>query len=134
MELETYPVLYIFINKGLQMSSGKIAAQALQAGYGGLRESKEALLDTWWNEGGHHTTLILEARNEKHLENIQDYLKSRDVNSYMMIDEGMTEVDSHTKTALGCELVDKNDPHFRKAFESFKLYRDFISIKMEVER
>lgn len=134
MNEEPYPVSYIFVNKGLQMTAGKIGAQCFQAGMGGYLLSDPQLQAIWWKQGGHHTTLVMQTSDQITLQNIQDYLKERGFKSFMMIDEGMTEVDAHTKTSLGVEIVDKTDPHVRKTFESFSLYRDIITFKMEMER
>lgn len=127
-------VMYVFINKGLQMSAGKIAAQAVQAGVGSYRISNREMAIEWFLMGGHHTTLVMEARNEQHLLNIQTYLQERDFKSSLMIDEGMTEIEGHSATALAVEIVDKNEPHVQKTFESFKLYRDTVRVTLEIDR
>lgn len=134
MNEEPYPVSYIFMNKSLQMSSGKAGAQCHQAGMGGYLLSEPRLQALWWKQGGHHTTLVMEARDQQTLNNIRDYLDERGFKSFMMIDEGMTEINAHTKTALGVELVDKNDVHSRKTFESFKLYHDVITNQQIIDR
>lgn len=128
------PALYVFINKSLGMSAGKIAAQAVQAAVGGSSLSDPSLLDTWWNLGGHHATYIMEARDADHLRSIQDYLRDRVFKSYLMIDEGMTEIGAITPTALGVEIVDKDDPHTAATFGSFSLYKDTIRFTVEVDR
>lgn len=128
------PVMYIFVNKSLHMSAGKVGAQTVQAAIGAYRISNDKLVKSWWNEGGHHTTLIMEARDEKHLSNISDYLFERGFNSFMMIDEGMTEIDAHTMTALAVVVVDKEDAHTEKTFQSFKLYRDSVRLTIEVDK
>ena len=128
------PVLYMFVNKSLGMSGGKIAAQAAQAAVGATSISDKKLLDDWWGLGGHHTTYVLEARDEEHIYNIERYLEDRGFDSFVMIDEGMTEVDNLTATALAVEIVDKDDPHVAATFMSFKLYRDTVRVTLEFER
>jgi len=127
-------VMYLFINKGLGMSSGKIAAQSVQSSIGAYKLSDGELVHDWWHKGGHHTTLVMEAIDENNLQNIQNYLLDRGFNSFMMIDEGMTEVDAHVCTALAVEIVDKEDPHTEATFSSFKLYRDKVRVVLEIDK
>ena len=130
------PVLYVFVNKGLGMSAGKIAAQVAQATVGAYRLSPQANQEDWWAEhnGQHHTTYVMGARDETHLYNIQQYLSMRGFNSYMMIDEGLTEVDPHTATVLAVEIVDKADGSVGNTFGLFELYRDILRVSLEFER
>ena len=125
--------MYIFVNKGLQMSSGKIASQAAHAAVEAFRMSKIDMVQKWY-EGKHHMKLVMQARDENHLQNIQDYLAKRGFYSEMIIDEGLTEIDSIVKTALGVEIVDKEDPHTIATFSTFELYRDKIRISMEIDK
>lgn len=115
---------YLFINKGAQMSPGKIAAQAGHAAVEGYKlTSSPALIDAWY-EGGGYKKIVLEARNELHIFSIHHYLTRRGIQHEVIIDEGHTEVEPHTATAIGTAIVDKDDPHVAAAFSSFKLYRD----------
>lgn len=135
------PAMYIFINKGLGMSPGKIAAQAGHAAveaaliscpwtehhYGpGWHTSREDRLPLWdaWRQGLHYAKYVMEARDSEHLLLIEKYLLERRVSCKLIIDEGHTEVAPISATALGCAIVDKDDPHTAATFSSFKLYRD----------
>lgn len=120
------PALYLFVNKGLGMSGGKIAAQVAQATVGAWHESmyQSLHLDWWAGPGHHHTTYVMEARDALHLWTIEAYLNHRGFKTYMMIDEGMTEVPPLTPTVLAVEIVDKDDPHVEASFMTFKLYKD----------
>jgi hypothetical protein len=60
------------------------------------------------------------ARDEIHLRNIKDYLKQHGFNSHLVIDEGRTEIDPHTATVLGVEIVDKDDEAVQFAFSDFR--------------
>jgi peptidyl-tRNA hydrolase len=126
--------MYIFINKGLRMSPGKIAAQAghaaLEAGLisngvtaGGITAEAAALWDEW-RKGLHYAKYVMEARDRDHLLDIERYLKERGFRTVLIIDEGHTEIDPITPTALGVALVDKDDPHTAAIFSSFKLYKE----------
>lgn len=127
------PVLYIFVNKSLHMSSGKIGSQTAQAAVGAFLLSNKKLANLWWDQGAHHTTIILEAKNEKNLKNIKQYLADRKFKSFLMVDEGMTEIDPIVSTALAVEIVDRNDDHVYATFSSFKLYSDRIRVVLEVD-
>lgn len=127
------PALYIFVNRGLGMSAGKIAAQVAQAAVGAWKFSTSIKHD-WWEIGQHHPTYIMLARDESHLRSIRDYLEVRGFSSFLMIDEGMTEIDPITPTALAVEIVDKNDPHTEATFMAFQLYRDTVRLSIEVDR
>lgn len=126
-------VMYIFVNKGLGMSSGKMAAQAAHAAVEGYRLSSKKLIDQWYL-GGHYTKLVMQARDKDHLMTIHEYLAARGFKSEFVIDEGMTEVDPHVTTALGVEIVDKDDPHVAATFSTFELYRDTIKVTLEIPR
>ena len=126
-------VMYIFINKGLGMSAGKLGSQSAHAAIEAFRISKVDKLTEWY-KGKHYAKLVMQARDENHLQNIQDYLTARGFRSEMIIDEGLTEVDSIVKTALGVEVVDKEDPHTEATFSSFELYRDSVKITLEIPR
>ena len=130
------PVLYVFVNRGLGMSSGKIAAQVAQATAGALNMSDPEAVKDWWGEGAgqHHPTYVMLGRDAGHLRDIQSYLEARDFKTFLMIDEGLTEIDPHTATALGVEIVDKADGNVSNTFQSFELYRDTVKVTMEFER
>lgn len=126
------PAMYIFINKGLGMSTGKTAAQASHAAVEAFRLSmkheyavyEETNLVRLWYRGGHYMKLVMEARDSAHLRDTERYLNDRGFKTTLIIDEGHTEVAPITPTALGVELVDKDDPHTAATFESFRLYKD----------
>ena len=125
--------MYIFINEGLDMSPGKIAAQAghaaveaalLSNGYGRVPMTDErAKLWDEWRKGLHYMKLVMSARDSEHIRNIERYLNDRGFATALIIDEGHTEIDPITPTALGVALVDKDDPHTEATFSSFKLLR-----------
>lgn len=125
--------MYIFINKGLGMSAGKIGSQSAHAAVEAFRISKVDKLAEWY-KGKHYMKLVMQARDGEHLQNIQDYLTARGFKSEMIIDEGLTEIDSIVKTALGVEVVDKDDEHTEATFSTFELYRDSIKITLEIPK
>lgn len=135
------PALYIFINEGLDMSAGKIAAQAGHAAveaallshpklvnlqpYGTRFDESLKLKELWdsWRIGLHYAKYVMSARDSEHIRDIDLYLRERGFRSKLIIDEGHTEIDPIQPTALGVALVDKDDPHTEATFSSFKLMR-----------
>lgn len=115
--------MYIFINKGLGMSAGKIAAQAGHAAVEAYRISEQPLLDEWY-KGGHYAKYVMECRDRDHLLDTFRYIVERGFQAKLIIDEGHTEIPAITPTAIGVEVVDKDDEHTAATFSSFKLYRD----------
>lgn len=144
------PAMYIFLNKGLGMSTGKAAAQAAHAAVEGYRLSCglvphvfEDWLTGWgtpqwpgvetdtvrsWYKGGHYTKLVMEAEDDQHLMNIQEYIEARGFKSTLIVDEGHTEVRPFSATALGVEIVDKDNPHVAATFGEFKLFKGNPSV------
>lgn len=116
------PVMYIFANKGLEMSPGKLAAQVAHAAVEAFRISAGDLIKEWY-VGGHYTKIILEARDEQHLQNIERYLAERGFATSLIIDEGRTEIKPHSMTALGVAIVDKDDEHTAATFADFKTFK-----------
>lgn len=129
------PAMYLFLNKGLGMSTGKSAAQAGHAAVEAalisngmtstMTHEKGAIWDAW-RKGLHYAKYVMQARDRDHLLDIERYIRDRGFRTALIIDEGHTEIDPITPTALGVEIVDKDDPHTQATFESFELYRDDI--------
>lgn len=125
--------MYIFVNKELQMSVGKVAAQAAHAAVEAYRISTVDKLAEWY-KGRHYKKLIMEARDAEHLRTIASYLTERGFKSVFIIDEGLNEVAPHSFTALGVEIVDQDDPHTQATFSTFRLYRDKVKVTLEIDK
>lgn len=125
--------MYIFINRELGMTSGKMAAQASHAAVEAYRISNKAMIAAWY-EGGAYTKLVMLARDTQHLEAIKEFIEERGFKTKLIIDEGMTEIAPHSKTALGVEIVDREDPHTNSTFSRFQTYRDSVKFTVEVEK
>lgn len=104
------------------MSAGKVAAQSSHAAVEAFRISDQTLIDAWY-VGGHHTKLVMEARDTEHLLVIDRYIRERGFKTHLVIDEGRTEIEPHTPTALGVEIVDRDDEHVAATFGEFKTFR-----------
>lgn len=133
--------MYIFVNKGLGMSTGKVAAQAAHAAVEGYRLScgltphqpqdglaRENAEARHWYKGGHYMKLVMEANDAEHLRSIKDYIEARGFKTALIIDEGHTEIEPFTPTALGVEIVDKDHPHVQATFGEFNLFTSNPSV------
>lgn len=129
----TNPVIYVFINKSLHMTAGKISAQAVHAAMKSVIRSTEQHRESW-DISIHKTVIILEARDENHIKSISKYLFDRGFNTWDIIDEGVNEIDPHVYTALASAIIDKDDQRTIDAFSTFNLYKDTIKINMEFEK
>jgi PTH2 family peptidyl-tRNA hydrolase len=116
------PVMYIFANRGLKMSPGKLAAQCCHAAVEAFRISDEDMIRRWYH-GGHYTKIILSVEDELQMANIEKYLQERGFKTVQIIDEGRTEVRPFSRTALGVEIVDKDKPHVAESFSEFRTYK-----------
>jgi peptidyl-tRNA hydrolase len=128
--------MYIVANEGLGMSPGKLAAQTAHAAVEAYRLScieapvdkfgvtfrGEARLVKEWYKGGHYTKIVLGARDSQHLLTLERYIKERGFKTALIIDEGRTEIEPHSPTAIGVEIVDKDDEHTWATFGSIKLF------------
>lgn len=74
--------------------------------------------------GKHYTKLVMEARDAEQLQWFNHYITERDFATSLIIDEGRTEIEAFSPTALGVEIVDKDDPHTAATFGGFKTYRE----------
>ncbi len=121
--MPTY-AMYIIANQGLEMSSGKLAAQVAHAAVRAFARSDSNLTLDWFAQG--EMKVVLQARDELHMRNIIDYLTQHlpEVEPYVVIDEGRTEVPSLSMTAIGLPVLDKDDDRVRFVMSSFKLYKD----------
>lgn len=119
------PVMYILANKGIGMSPGKLAAQV---GHGVGRAFVEAVKQTpdivylYMRKG--ETKIVLEVRDTEHLLMAERYLNEHGVKTYLVIDEGRTEIAPHSPTVLATEIVDKEDEKIKFALADFKTYRE----------
>lgn len=117
------PAMYIFVNKGLGMTPGKCMSQSSHAAVEAFRISQPRLIEAW-DLGKHYAKYVMVAEDELHLHTIKHYIEERGFKTVLIIDEGHTEIRPHTVTALGVEIVDKDDPHTAATFSDFKTYRE----------
>lgn len=119
------PCMYIFLNRGLGMSPGKLAAQAGHAAVEAFQiTDRDSNVFRLWYRSGHYKKIVLLGRNEDHMRNIEKYIEARGVSTVTIIDEGRTEIEPMSITAIGVEVVDKAHPHFAGIFRTFELYKE----------
>lgn len=122
------PVMYVFVNKGLKMNTGKVSAQVAHAQEELFTELRHLGGEAW----EHHlncmgqnprTVIILEAKDTEELYKINSYLESCDIITGIYVDEGSADSDYMLEpTAMACEYLDKCDPRTETIFRMFKLY------------
>jgi peptidyl-tRNA hydrolase, PTH2 family len=117
--------MYIIANPTLGMTPGKLAAQVAHAAVEAFRLTAlhvDGQIIRVWYSGGHYKKIVLQADD---LQLAFMYLTERGIRAVPIIDEGHTEFDGKlTLTAIGVPLVDKDDPHIRDTFSTFKLYKE----------
>jgi peptidyl-tRNA hydrolase len=127
--------MYIIMNPQLRMSSGKLAAQAAHAAVEAFRLSgiwsSDELISAWYN-AKHYKKIVLQCDD---LQVAMLYLTERGFRCVPIIDEGRTEFGGDlTFTAIGCCLVDKDDPHVSETFGTFRLYKDAKPVEQHPQR
>lgn len=105
----------------LKMSPGKMAAQAAHAAVEAYRISDHnSQAVNRWDCGGHYKKIVLMTDD---LRTARDYIEERGFRTVPIIDEGHTELSSDlTFTAVGVEILDKDNLHVRETFSAFKLW------------
>ena len=112
------------------MTPGKIAAQAAHAEMLAMEyqlqndKTRSNPLYREWRDSGHYTKLTMLAENTEHLFCIERYLQNRGYKTFLVIDEGRTEIAAHSPTALAVELVDKEDERTLQHFGDFRSYKE----------
>lgn len=138
------PARYIFLNQGLEMSVGKASAQAAHAEMLAMDDFHTRVFDNYrdaeggidiWVEGqmtlygkwigeGHYAKYVMRAEDATQMYTIERYLRERDFETYMVIDEGHTEGTYFVPTAMAIELVNKDDERTASIFDEFRRYKD----------
>ena len=102
----TFLYCYFLINKGLKLSSGKIASQVGHASQ--LLTQKYINTDIWnmYNES-FYPKIILKVPNDKIMQEILN--ETINYEKVMVIDKGMTQCPPNTMTVVGFGPIMKND-------------------------
>jgi len=89
----------IVIRSDLNMSTGKIAAQACHASLGSYKKASDQSIKKWELEG--EKKVVVKVKDLEELFHIRELLKSTDIPFYMVRDAGRTELPKSTITCLG---------------------------------
>lgn len=123
------PTQFIFINKGLNMNPGKVAAQIAHAeeeffSYM-LNHATESQVKNYSNmiKKNPRTTVVLEVKDTDELYKINAYLESCDIITSIYVDESGDEY-MLEPTVMLTDYVDKEDPRTKLIFENFSLYKE----------
>jgi PTH2 family peptidyl-tRNA hydrolase len=100
----------IVLRTDLEMSTGKLIAQACHASLGAYKNADGMAQDRWETDGA--TKIAVEGESEDRLMELFKKARSMDISAYIVKDAGETELDPGTVTALGIgpddtETVDK---------------------------
>jgi len=100
----------IVIRADLEMSIGKLAAQACHASVAAALAAGSDVLNRWLGEG--QTKIVLKAPSLDAILELRDRCVSLDLAHELILDAGRTELAQGTVTALGigpadCKLIDK---------------------------
>jgi PTH2 family peptidyl-tRNA hydrolase len=124
--MKTNPYMYIFLNQSLGMSTGKAAAQVAHAAVEAYKISSPEMIEAW-EKGGHYAKVTLLAEDSEAMSTYERYINDRGFKTALIIDEGRTEIAKLSRTAMGVEIVDKNDEHTALTFGEFQTYKDLKS-------
>lgn len=94
---------FVIIPKNPKMSAGKIASQACHATYMALKQEGRILKDNWEKSG--MCVITLQCKDSLQLIGIAEYFKQWKIKYWLYIDEGITEVEMGTPTALATGIL-----------------------------
>lgn len=127
---------YVFIPKKPKMSVGKAASQVAHATFmaldkqssipftqtvnkeeNGLVDERD-IIEEWKNNG--MCVIVFQVKDTHQLNNVAKYLEQWNIPHHLYIDEGITEVDPMTPTALATGII---PPEKQWMFMQFELYK-----------
>lgn len=117
----TKPVIYVVVNKALNMTPGKMAAQVGHA-VAGLMGQAPVDDGGAWLDFDQRWLIVLQADNGEQIINLSGYLRERMVTHFCVVDEGVNEIPPFSLTALAAGILDKDGPD-AALLAPLKLYR-----------
>ncbi len=112
------PFIYIVLNGALNMSPGKAAAQAVHA----LASLDKEYGISEFSQSIKRTVIVLEAKDQQQLYNLETYLFHLDIPAESYIDEGVNEVSAYSVTALAIGPIAEDDLEKRQIVSAFPLF------------
>ena len=110
---------FVIVPKKPRMSKGKIASQVAHATFMALEKQKDKELIKKWRKKG-MCVIVLQCKNTLDLLSIKIYLETANIIHSLCIDEGLTEIDPMTPTALATGVLTEKDFWI---FETLKLFK-----------
>lgn len=116
--------VYILINTQLQMSAGKVVAQAVHAALNLAADSLNYDNNPFveWYLNNPNAVIILDGRNSTVLENLENYLLNSNLPARFF--DYQDEGELFQKTALACGPFPKDHLMVKAVFGQFSLYKD----------
>ena len=110
---------FVIVPKKPKMSKGKIASQVAHATFMALDKQKDAKLINVWKENG-MCVIVLQCKDVVALLSIKQYLEQYKITHGLCVDEGLTEVDPMTPTALATGVLTEDQFWMFETMELFK--------------
>lgn len=115
--------MVLCVRNDLKMGKGKVAAQCCHASLGAIREinsvnHKDQYVE--WVKDPERKIITLKIDNEKILRDLELKAKQLDINCYIQVDAGMTQVAPNTATVIA--LGPEQDMILNPITSHFKLY------------
>lgn len=104
MEDEIKLKQFVIVPNKPKMSVGKIASQVAHATFMALDNQPDTLLINEWKNSG-MCVIVLACKDTLQLMGIAKYFEQWEIPHHLYIDEGMTEVDMGTPTALATGVL-----------------------------
>jgi len=108
MEVEIKYKQYVIVPEKPKMSKGKIASQVAHATYLALKKQNDKKLEEQWRKSG-MCVIVLKTKDLVHLLGIAKYLENWYIPFHLYVDEGLTEVEMGTPTALATGILTEDE-------------------------
>ena len=95
---------FVIVPKKPRMSKGKIASQVAHATFMALENQVDSKLINKWKNNG-MCVIVLQCKDSLELLGINEYLNQWKIPHHLYIDEGITEVNMGTPTALATGVM-----------------------------
>ena len=115
---------FVIVPKKPKMSAGKIASQVAHATFMALEKQHEStgkrslLIDSWKVNG--MCVIVLQCKTSLQLMGIAKYLEQWKIPHHLYIDEGITEIDMGTPTALATGVMSEEQYWMLSTLELYK--------------
>jgi len=109
IEMEIKLKQFVIIPRKPRMSVGKIASQTAHATFMALEKENKELIEKWKDSG--MCVIVLKCKDAVQLLGIAKYFEQWNIPHHLYIDEGITEVEMGTPTALATGIL-REDKHW----------------------